>query len=40
MCIGSALLMFVVSLLTQPPSKATLDKYFPGKQLAASKGAK
>ncbi|MCW8132475.1 MAG: sodium:solute symporter family protein [Planctomycetota bacterium] len=29
MCIGSAILMAVVSLLTRPPSRATLDKYFP-----------
>ena len=29
MCLGSALLMVIVSLLTQPPSQATLDKYFP-----------
>lgn len=28
MVIGSALLMFLVSLLTPPPSKATIDKYF------------
>lgn len=31
MVLGSALLMFVVSLLTPPPSKETLDKYFPPK---------
>lgn len=29
MCIGSALLMWIVSLVTPPPSKATLEKYFP-----------
>jgi hypothetical protein len=29
MVIGSALLMIIVSLLTPPPSRATLDKYFP-----------
>ena len=29
MVLGSALLMIVVSLLTPPPSRATLDKYFP-----------
>jgi SSS family solute:Na+ symporter len=29
MCIGSALLMFVVSLVTPPPSQKTLDRYFP-----------
>ncbi len=31
MCIGSALLMVVVSLLTRPPSRATLEKYFPSR---------
>jgi hypothetical protein len=30
MCIGSALVMILVSLLTRPPSKATLERYFPG----------
>jgi Na+(H+)/acetate symporter ActP len=29
MVIGSALFMILVSLLTPPPSKATIDKYFP-----------
>jgi Na+/proline symporter len=29
MVVGSALLMALVSLLTPPPSRATLDKYFP-----------
>jgi SSS family solute:Na+ symporter len=29
MCIGSALIMWIVSLLTPPPSQATVDKYFP-----------
>jgi SSS family solute:Na+ symporter len=29
MCLGSALVMVVVSLLTKAPSRATLDKYFP-----------
>lgn len=29
MCLGSALLMVVVSLLTPPPSRATIDKFFP-----------
>jgi hypothetical protein len=29
MCVGSAVLMAVVSLLTPPPSKATVEKYFP-----------
>jgi hypothetical protein len=32
MVIGSALLMIFVSLLTPPPSKETIDKYFPPKQ--------
>jgi solute:Na+ symporter, SSS family len=31
MCIGSAILMGLVSLLTPPPSRATIDKYFPSK---------
>jgi Na+/proline symporter len=31
MCIGSAVIMVVVSLLTRAPSQATLDKYFPVK---------
>jgi SSS family solute:Na+ symporter len=35
MVIGSALLMIVVSLLTPPPSKKTLDRYFPPKDGAA-----
>jgi SSS family solute:Na+ symporter len=30
MCIGSAILMVVVSLLTPPPSKETVAKYFGG----------
>jgi len=29
MCIGSALLMWGVSVLTPPPARATLEKYFP-----------
>ncbi|HEY9171139.1 MAG TPA: sodium:solute symporter family protein [Verrucomicrobiae bacterium] len=29
MCIGSAIIMVVVSLLTRAPAQATLDKYFP-----------
>jgi len=29
MVLGSALFMVVGSLLTQPPSRATLEKYFP-----------
>jgi hypothetical protein len=28
MVVGSALLMLLVSLITPPPSKATIDKYF------------
>lgn len=32
MCIGSALIMFFVSLVTPPPSAATLEKYFPSKK--------
>ena len=28
MCLGSGIIMIVVSLLTPPPSQATLDKYF------------
>jgi solute:Na+ symporter, SSS family len=32
MCIGSALIMWVVSLLTPPPSQKTLDRYFPTKE--------
>ncbi|MCZ7644098.1 MAG: sodium:solute symporter family protein [Planctomycetota bacterium] len=34
MCLGSAVLVFVVSLLTPPPSAATLEKYFPSKTKA------
>ncbi|HZR21379.1 MAG TPA: sodium:solute symporter family protein [Verrucomicrobiae bacterium] len=30
MVFGSALLMFLVSLMTPPPSRATIEKYFPG----------
>ena len=29
MCLGSALWMWLVSLLTKPPSQATIEKYFP-----------
>jgi SSS family solute:Na+ symporter len=29
MCVGSALLMWVVSVLTPPPTRATVEKYFP-----------
>ena len=36
MVLGSALLMIIVSLLTRPPSQATIEKYFPKKQTAAS----
>lgn len=32
MCLGSALLMLLVSLLTPPPSSATLAKFFPAKK--------
>jgi len=32
MCLGSALLMFVVSLLTPPPGAATIEKFFPSDQ--------
>ena len=31
MCVGSAIVMVVVSLLTPPPSRATIDRYFPAK---------
>lgn len=34
-CIGSAILMVLVSLVTPPPSRKTLDKYFPPKTAAA-----
>jgi SSS family solute:Na+ symporter len=37
MCIGSALVMVIVSLLTQPPSKATLERYFPRKDSATQR---
>lgn len=30
MCLGSAVLMVIVSLLSRPPSRTTLEKYFPG----------
>ena len=29
MCLGAALIMWIVSLVTPPPSQATIDKYFP-----------
>jgi len=32
MCIGSALIMVFVSLITPPPSAATIAKYFPSKK--------
>ncbi len=32
MVVGSALLMLIVSLITRPPSQATIDKYFPAKK--------
>jgi hypothetical protein len=32
MVLGSALLMVLVSLLTPPPSQATVNKYFPPRQ--------
>jgi Na+/proline symporter len=36
MILGSALLMIIVSLVTRPPSRETIDKYFPAKgELAA-----
>ena len=34
MVLGSALLMIVVSLLTRPPSRETLDRYFPPREAA------
>ena len=34
MCIGSALWMFIVSLLTKAPSAATVEKFFPKKSYA------
>ena len=36
MCLGSALLMVLGSLLTRPPSAATLEKFFPSDQRTAS----
>jgi len=29
MVLGSALWMILISLMTSPPSKSTIDKYFP-----------
>jgi hypothetical protein len=37
MVFGSALCMIAGSLLTRPPSQATIDKYFP-KQMSKSFG--
>jgi hypothetical protein len=37
MVFGSALCMIAGSLVTRPPSQATIDKYFP-KQLSESLG--
>src|SRR5690606_10870483 len=34
MCLGSTVLMILVSLLTPPPSTATIKKYFPDKPIA------
>ena len=39
MVLGSAVLMILVSLVTPPPSRATIDKYFPKKQLQSSNAA-
>jgi SSS family solute:Na+ symporter len=33
MVLGSAVLMVLVSLVTHPPSRATIDKYFPGRAI-------
>ena len=38
MVFGSALCMIVVSLMTRPPSQATIDKYFSEPQLSKSSG--
>jgi hypothetical protein len=38
MVFGSALCMILFSLLTQPPSRATIDKYFSKTQAAAAPG--
>jgi len=35
MCVGSALLIWAVSLLTPTPSKTTIEKYFPTKPITA-----
>jgi Na+/proline symporter len=34
MVLGSGLLMVLGSLITSPPSKATIDRYFPGRETA------
>jgi hypothetical protein len=34
MVLGSAVLMIVVSLFTPPPSRATIEKYFPATSAA------
>ena len=34
MCLGSALLVFLVSLVTPPPSQKTIDRYFPPRTTA------
>ena len=38
MCLGSALLMVVGSLLTRPPSAATIEKFFPSDQRTSASG--
>lgn len=38
MVLGSALLMAVVSLLTRPPSAATIEKFFPSRKRTAGSG--
>jgi len=35
MCLGSVLLMWVVSVVTPPPSQARVEKYFPTKPVSA-----
>lgn len=39
MCAGSTLLVWLVSLLTPPPSRATIEKYFPNLRQAATQSA-
>jgi solute:Na+ symporter, SSS family len=39
MVVGSAILMLLVSLLTPPPSRATIDKYFPTRRGENGSGA-